>query len=366
MCSKKSSRIEDYYPICYSEDRIYDWSLKEAFNNDLSRSSEFVALLSKHNFINEEAKINEQVHLGQVLLKIAKLSTKHGDVIEKLQNYRKEFYEYFQHGIPNFQESESNQVVDKLYQLALKEVNPFDPEAANWIPVLPLLRESLVEVEHLLQAMFKCINYKIDINAGNAWFSDARSATKATNEIGQYLFAYFDRARKQMAPVVCKNWLKIMQQANGAYSVAQNQNLLSVSGLFGYNPEISNQQTQQVQSKAKSENLSVTHENIVGIHTSAVFETLIEKAVKVPNANSMVMIVFTELNAAKQFQGELLKIGFGNPDMKGELRKINLSDQPGHNEFTIELTADEYNSILQDDNAYAKLVTSAQSRQMKS
>jgi ankyrin repeat protein len=82
------------------------------------------------------------------------------------------------------------------------------------------------------------------------------------------------------------------------------------------------------------------------------------------NNKDLVQIVFTDHQLLQQFSDELHKIGISNLGMKDEPRKpqVTIGKDGKEDEYVILLSADEYNAVMDEEDAYAKLVTGSSSQ----
>lgn len=98
---------------------------------------------------------------------------------------------------------------------------------------------------------------------------------------------------------------------------------------------------------------------------TTIFGALLQKATAVlldfAQNREVVRITFVGANLEdlKQFQNELLKIGIEDSSERGHVRKPEYSKSG--DTYTISLISDEYNTIMDNKNAYAELVSSTQS-----
>lgn len=75
---------------------------------------------------------------------------------------------------------------------------------------------------------------------------------------------------------------------------------------------------------------------------------------------AMVEVTFFDSKAAQSFSEQLLaQYSIGNQSVFSEPRKFTMSDIKGQKYmFTLQLSANEFNTIYHDDNAFAELVSS--------
>ncbi|MBS0351496.1 MAG: hypothetical protein JSR33_10000, partial [Proteobacteria bacterium] len=104
-----------------------------------------------------------------------------------------------------------------------------------------------------------------------------------------------------------------------------------------------------------------------GKNANSKFRSLLAKAnilLNQENNKDLVQIVFTDHQLLQQFSDELHKIGISNLGMKDEPRKpqVTIGKDGKEDEYVILLSADEYNAVMDEEDAYAKLVTGSSSQ----
>jgi tetratricopeptide (TPR) repeat protein len=144
-------------------------------------------------------------------------------------------------------------------------------------------------------------------------------------------------------------------------------------------PMLESQTAQQIVTSERTSNYNPTlfSGNIATISTMenpsqqkfSALEVLLRKAKITPRTlqnKEMVECKFIDHKLVQQFVDELHKFGISNLSMKDGPRKpsIIIGNEGNDDEYIITLTADEYNKIMRDKDAYAKLVRnlSAQSQ----
>lgn len=129
-----------------------------------------------------------------------------------------------------------------------------------------------------------------------------------------------------------------------------NISQIMVENIKGYSPNFfAKNQADLSSSKALIEK----KQTILQLH--------LQKAKILINENKeLVQILFTDHKLVQQFAEELHKIGIGNLSMKDEPRKpkVNIGKDGKEDEYIVLLTADEYITVMDDKDAYAKLVIS--------
>ena len=149
--------------------------------------------------------------------------------------------------------------------------------------------------------------------------------------------------------------LKALIESTGAESEEQKQFLLTYGQKYlcrSNIPSIKETHKRMLLGKQSEQKLE-TH----------ILQEILRKADIIPKANQnkdIVSIVFTDHNLVKQFGEELNKIGISSLTMINEPRKpeVVISKDGKDDLYIIYLTGDEYNTILDDRNGYAKLISS--------
>lgn len=107
----------------------------------------------------------------------------------------------------------------------------------------------------------------------------------------------------------------------------------------------------------------VTFDTKLPSYGDNVFGLLIKQAKVVLDSKTgkdLVQIIFTDHKLVQQFSDELHKIGISNLAMKDEPRKpkVNVGKDGKEDEYIILLSSEVYNTVMDDKDAYTKLVSS--------